>query len=105
MFVNGVMTDATSHQIDWEIVRITYTPESYAVMYGTSPDTLNLTSEIVDGSNDIMSINEWFSVVLRNLDHDTTFYFQIVATNSFGSNPSELMMFTTETGILWLLIN
>ena len=99
VFVNGVMTDATSHQIDWEIVRIAYTPESYVVMYGTSTDTLDQTSETVKGSDDITSTNKRFSVVLRNLNRNMTFYFQIDATNSFGSNPSELMMFSTETGI------
>ena len=99
MFLNGVMTDTTSFQIDWEVVRIAYTPESYVVVYGTSVDTLDLTSETVQGSGDIASTNGRFTVVLRNLDQDTTFHFRIVATNAFGSNPSELMMFTTETGI------
>ena len=94
------MTGTTSHQINWRIIRIAYTPERYVVAFGTSPDTLDLTSETVNGDDHIKSVNERFSVVLRNLDHDTTIYFRIVATNSFGSNPSELMMFTTETGIL-----
>ena len=98
MFVNGVMTDTTSYQIDWEIFHIAYTPESYVVMYGTSPDTLNLTSETIQGNSNITSTNDHFSVILQDLNHDTAFFFQIVAINSFGPSPSEVMMLTTETG-------
>ena len=100
MFENGGMTDISSYQIEWLVPRVAYTPESYVVMYGTSGDTLDQTSETVQGSSNITSTNEHYSIVLRDLDHDTTFYFEIVATNSFDSIDTDTMIFTTQSGKL-----
>ena len=98
------MTDFSSFQIEWIVPSVAYSPESYVVMYGTSEDALDLTSDTVQGSSDITSTNEHYSVVLRNVDFETTYHFEIVATNSFNSTSTDTLTFTTQSGKLCIIL-
>ena len=100
VFENGGMTDFSSYQIEWVVPLVVYSPEIYVVMYGTSEGALDLMSDAVQGSSDITATNEHYSVVLRNLDLETTYHFQIVATNSFESTSTNTLTFTTQSGTL-----
>ena len=65
-----------------------YTPENYTVVFGKEHTRLNYTSEIVFGSTNIRAMNQVYSVTLMNLMSNTTYYYQVVATNNIGLNSS-----------------
>ena len=74
---------------------ITYTPETYHVLYGTQMNNLNLTSIPITGSTDFSAMNQQFIVPVLGLVSDTTYYYRVRATNSDSS--SETMLFNVTT--------
>ena len=67
--------------------------------YGTSQDTLIHNSDSTYSGDDITTTNMTYSVKLSNLKENTTYYVQVVATNTAQiSNTSSVERFTT----LWL---
>lgn len=90
-------TSSSSEQakVQWLIPAIIYTPESYTVIYGRDPVLLNVSSEVVIGTDKIKEINQIYSVSLRDLQPNTTYYYQVIATNSFGSVNSDVEKFIT----------
>ena len=92
-----VITAISAEQVDlqWIISRVTYIPEIYTVMYGISSTLLNYTSDAVVGGSDITAINQVYSASLNGLQPSTTYYYQVVATNSAGSNSSNVEQVTT----------
>ena len=86
--------------IEWLVPAVAYTPETYTVTYGTDHTMLNYTSEVVVGSTDIMAISQVYSVTLRNLQSNTRYYYEVVATNSNGTNSSMIRnLLTPQPGI------
>lgn len=86
--------------IEWLVPAVAYTPETYTVTYGTDHTMLNYTSEVVVGSTDIMAISQVYSVTLRNLQSNTRYYYEVVVTNSNGTNSSMIRnLLTPQPGI------
>ena len=68
--------------IQWTVSYISYSPETYVVKYGTSQDTLIQNSSTIYSGDDITITNMTYSVKLSNLKENTTYYVQVVATNT-----------------------
>ena len=79
--------------IQWTVAYISYSPETYVVQYGTSRDSLIHNSRSTDGEEgEIMS----YSVELSGLRDNTTYYVQVLATNTAQrSNRSCVIGFKT----------
>ena len=86
--------------IQWTVPYISYSPETYVVQYGTSRDSLIHNSSSTDSEEEVMT----YSVELSGLRDNTTYYVQVLATNTAQrSNRSTVHTFTTlplEPGIL-----
>ena len=67
---------------EWIVFYILYSPETYVVKYGTSQDTLTQNSSTIYSGNDMSITNMPYSVTLSNLKENTTYYVQVVATNT-----------------------
>lgn len=81
---------AENAEISWLIPFVAYTPENYTVVYGRDPGLLNYSSDLVVGSDDITRANQMFSVTLNGLLANTTYYYQVTARNSIGTNSSNV---------------
>ena len=79
--------------IQWTVAYISYSPETYVVQYGTSRDSLIHNSGSTDSEEgEMMS----YSVELSGLRDNTTYYVQVLATNTAQrSNRSSVLGFTT----------
>ena len=93
--MQATVTSFTSARIDWDVPSIAYTPERYAVRYGTTPQSLGQ-SITVQGPFDIATEEQHFIVELTGLQHDSTYYYQITATSSAGSTETIVLSFTIE---------
>lgn len=82
-------------EIEWLISSVEYTPENYTVVYGRDQMLLNYTSDVVIGTRNITDTNQMYSVRLTGLEDNTTYYYQVIATNSIGSNSSNVRVFVT----------
>ena len=94
---DAVHTTVTAHYavIEWLVPVIAYTPETYTVYYGPDEAQLNITSDIVIGTTDITAKNQIYSTTIVDLPSNTTYYYQVVATNSAGLNKSEIAQLAT----------
>ena len=81
--------------IEWLVPVITYTPETYTVYYGQDDAQLNIASNAVIGTTDITAVNQIYSTTIEGLQSNTTYYYQIVATNSVGQNKSTITQLVT----------
>ena len=64
--------------------------------YGTSQDTLTHNSDSIYSGDNITITDMTYSVKLSNLKENTTYYVQVVATNTaLRSNASNVEGFTT----------
>ncbi len=90
------MTTLTTAQIQWSIPRIAYTPEQYTVEYGTSPGSLSQSSAVVSGSTDLAAVDRQYSVEVTGLLEGSTYYYRVVAHNTYGSTSSNVYTFTVE---------
>ena len=82
--------------IQWTVSYISYSPETYVVKYGTSQDTLIQNSSTTYSGDDITITNMTYSVKLSNLKENTTYYVQVVATNTaLRSSMSSIVQFRT----------
>ena len=88
------ISDSSAH-IQWTVSSIAYTPETYVVEYGTSQDSLDMTSDPSHSGGDIIVVNQMYSVQLSSLEPDTQYYYQVVATNTALSRSSNLLSFRT----------
>ena len=64
--------------IQWTVPYISYSPETYVVQYGTSRDSLIHNSSSTDSEEEVMT----YSVELSGLRDNTTYYVQVLATNT-----------------------
>ena len=87
---------ADSAIIQWTVVYISYSPETYIVQYGTSEDSLNQNSSAKYSGNDITITSKTYTIELSGLRGNTIYYVQVVATNTAKrSNTSIVRNFTT----------
>ena len=78
--------------IQWTVPYISYSPETYVVQYGTSRDSLIHNSSSTHSEEEVMT----YSVELSGLRGNTTYYVQVLATNTAQrSNRSTVHNFTT----------
>ena len=85
----------TSAKISWVISAVSYTPETYFVAFGFSPNNLVFNSSLVDGSTDLTARKKIFSLMLNYLEPSTAYYVSVVAVNSYGSAESSTISFET----------
>ena len=79
--------------IQWTVAYISYSPETYVVQYGTSRDSLIHNSRSTDSEEGEMIS---YSVELSGLRDNTTYYVQVLATNTAQrSNRSCVIGFKT----------
>ena len=93
-----MITDITADSalIQWTVPYIAYSPEMYVVKYGTSQDSLTENSDSTYSGEDTAITNKTYSVKLSNLKESTTYYVQVVATNTAKrTNKSNMERFTT----------
>ena len=93
-----MITDINSDSaiIQWTVSYISYSPETYVVKYGTSQDTLIQNSTPTFSGDDITITNMTYSIKLSHLKEDTTYYVQVVATNTAQrSSVSSVKQFRT----------
>lgn len=81
--------------IKFTIPSIAYDPEQYHIQYGTSSDNLNKISTTISGNTDLNTKNENFEIILNYLDHNTVYYYRIVANNSLGTVKTSVKTFQT----------
>ena len=93
-YINTTHSTAT---IEWRISSIAYTPETYYVEYGTSRSVLNQQSRSIESGSDLTITNQLYSVDITGLMSNTTYYYRVVASNSFTSTPSTISSFVTIT--------
>ena len=96
------MVDAFPHQavIHFTITSVSYDPEDYTVVYGTSMDTLTTVSRAFNhtdptGLTFFADTNLKYSITLDELKSYQMYYYLIRATNSHGSSSSTIGTFTT----------
>ena len=95
MAVTATNVQDSSALIQWTVSSIAYTPETYVVEYGTSQDSLDMTSDPIHSGEDITVVNQMYSVQLSSLEPVTLYYYQVVATNTARSRSSNLLSFRT----------
>ena len=98
MAVTATNVQDSSALIQWTVPSIAYTPETYVVEYGTSQDSLDMTSDPTHSGEDITIANVTYSVTLSDLRENTTYYIHIVANNTAGRSTTssvESSRFTT----------
>ena len=81
--------------IQWTVSRVTYTPETYTVHFGTSPGSLTPFSQQRQSGDNFIATNLPFSLQLTGLSAGTTYHYQVVAVNSVGSTASVEQSFST----------
>ena len=82
--------------IQWTVARIAYTPETYAVHFGTSPGSLTSFNQQLQSSDNFTATNLQFSVQLTGLTPATDYSYRVVATNTIGrTTMSVIGMFRT----------
>ena len=98
------ITTPTTATITWIISEVTYTPENYTVIYGTTDDTLNNTSDIImtrdiNNLQFITATNEIYSVTINGLMINQMYYFRICAVNTINESKTDINTFiTSEAG-------
>ena len=99
--VQVINVSATTATVLWVVNQFAYTPEQYTVNYGTTMESLAITSTTVNSITDFSATNITSNVTLFGLTPNTLYYYQVRSTNSYGDSMTNIFTFTTlETGIL-----
>ena len=94
-----ISSDATTATVQWTVPVIAYTPETYIVSYSTRSLTRQvLMSDPVESGADFDAVNQMFSVELTGLEPNTAYNYQVISSNTVGSNTSEAKTLTTTPG-------
>ena len=91
--------------IRWTVTYLEYTPEVYTVHYNGTADNILISARRESGSNFSLSLNLTLDTLLTMLDPGVRYTFYINATNSNGSNLSDIMEFTTMETCMFLFQN
>ena len=92
MNVSALNATSQSVLIIWRVQEVTYTSEQYVVQYGLDERNLAQESSTVAGNE-----NASYKVALRDLLSGATYYYRVVATNTFASTESDIGTFQTPT--------
>ena len=96
----GLMALDITHNsttIRWTVSSLSYDPEMYVVQYGLAMDSLTMTSSMVMGDVTPLNYMDSYqgSVTLTDLSRLTTYFYQVMSTNSDDSATSVVSMFNT----------
>ena len=94
--LGATVTNFSTALLEWQVPYVAYTPEQFFAKYGTSNGSLDQMSEIILGTADISAVDQHYSLQLTGLQHDTTYYYQLVVMNSFGTTTSDVGILTVE---------
>ena len=93
-----IIPTAISHNaatIQWRVAALSYDPEEYRVLYGTSEMDLFLQSDGVPSGDVITRTAFDLSVELQGLSPTTRYHYRVQASNSARSTGSNIQTFTT----------
>lgn len=93
--VQTVNITSSSTTVLWVVPYLSYTPEQYTIYYGTTMDTLDLTSSVVSSTTDISATNTTYTISLKELTPNTVYFFQLHSVNTYGGTTTAVMTFTT----------
>ena len=87
--------------IQWIVPRITYTPETYRVIYRQGLDgdvnTTMQVSDLVMGTTNLSAMNTVYSEVIRNLQPNSFYSYQIAASNTQVTRFTQESSFSTSS--------
>ena len=85
--------------VTWMVPRITYIPETYMARYQEVSDAAipAQVSAPVNGTTNLTSVDDEYFVVLRNLQPNTQYSFQILSSNTIVTRFTPVMTFLTST--------
>ena len=105
-----VSVTPTTATISWTIPQVSYTPENYTVLFGTSMDELNMTSSVVNTNNIdnllfITATNVSYNVTIQGLSINIMYYYRVQSVNTIDKNYSSISSFINlESGKITYLI-
>ena len=98
--VRAISTDATTATVQWTVPLIAYTPETYMVSYSTGNVNFQVRmSDPVKSGADFDAVNRMFSVELTGLEPNTSYNYQVISSNTVGTNTSKSQSLNTTAGI------
>ena len=78
-----VLTFSTA-RIVWTVPSISYTQETYTVLYQRQHSSQELSSTAVPGPADLSTVNRVFSVTLQGLEEGVTYNYRVRSVNTVG---------------------
>ena len=108
--LDPVSVTPTTATIYWTIPQVSYTPENYTVLFGTSMNELKMTSSVVNTNNIdnllfITTTNIQYNVTIQGLSINVMYYYQVQSVNTIDKNYSSISSFTpSESGKITYLI-
>ena len=93
------MIIATSFEVavvNWTVSAVAYTPETFHIEYAKEGSMeREITSAVVIDTFNFSAVNVVHSFTLGGLEANSTYHFQVIASNSEGAMPSQDLVFTT----------
>lgn len=90
--IESIITSFSTANISWSVSEISYTPETYTVVYGT--DRLNLNARSINISD--VSQTGKYSIELTQLEHSTVYFYLVESSNTVGHVNSEVHSFEVD---------
>ena len=103
-----VSVTPTTATISWTIPQVSYTPENYTVIFGTSMDELNMISNVfytnnIDNLMFLTATNIQYNVTIQGLNINVMYYYEVESVNTIGKNYSSISnCITSESGKITL---
>ena len=104
--LGSVSVTPSTATIYWTVPQVSYTPENYTVIFGTSMNELNMISSVVNTNNIdnlqfITATDIKYNVTIQGLNINVMYHYQVQSVNTIGKNYSSISSFTTsESGKL-----
>lgn len=86
---------AYSATVQWVTPYLAYTQEQYTVNYGTTIDSLTLSTPVLSSGTVPSAFNVTYDIAMQDLTPNTVYYFQLHSMNTYGQTTSTIMTFTT----------
>lgn len=97
MFIEDVIISSTTVNISFSVHNISYTPETYHVVYqGLVFQTTVQSSERISGPTDITVRNQFYDIVINQLEEASNYTFRIISTNCIGNTSSQIVNLVTK---------
>ena len=90
--IQSIVTSFSTVNISWTVTQITYTPETYTVVYGI--DRLNLNERSVNISG-VTHVGE-YTIEIQQLQHSTVYYYLVESSNTVGRVSSAIHSFEVQ---------